>query len=208
MTAPERRRPLPALVFIGALSLLTALVWFRVLHRTDSTPQAGSSTTACPSPSHSPSASSSAPPAPPTTLPVPAKVTVLVLNSTNRNGVAGAATKLLQQGRLRDEEGHQRPAGLRRARAAQGVGEIRYAAAQLPSATLLSYYFPRATLVVDKSAGQDDLRRAGPEVQARRPGQDGAQGTQARPGDPQAPPRAGQGAQDRQADLQLVPELQ
>lgn len=154
MTAPERRRPLPALVFIGALSLLTALVWFRVLHRTDSTPQAGSSTTACPSPSHSPSASSSAPPAPPTTLPVPAKVTVLVLNSTNRNGVAGAATKLLRKDGFATKKATNDQPVYGGHGQLKTYGEIRYAAAQLPSATLLSYYFPRATLVVDKSAGR------------------------------------------------------
>src|ERR1700710_616010 len=84
MTAPERRRPLPALAFIGALSLLTALVWFRVLHRTDASTAGPSNSTSssCPSPSPTPSAT-------PTVLPVPTKVTVLVLNSTNRNGIAG-----------------------------------------------------------------------------------------------------------------------
>ena len=33
MTAPQHRRPLPAVVFIGALTILTAIVWVRVLDR-------------------------------------------------------------------------------------------------------------------------------------------------------------------------------
>ena len=36
MATSTARRPLPALAFLLALSLLTALVWWRVLHRSDS----------------------------------------------------------------------------------------------------------------------------------------------------------------------------
>ncbi|HEY2272534.1 MAG TPA: LytR C-terminal domain-containing protein [Jatrophihabitantaceae bacterium] len=151
MTAPERRRPLPALAFIGALSLLTALVWFRVLHRSDGTPPATTSSSthsACPSPSPS----SSTPPAPPTVLPVSHKVSVIVLNSTNRNGIAGATTKVLRKdgfvtGKATDDSqsygGHGQ---------IKQVAEIRYAPSQLPGATLLSYYFPQAKLVPLDSA--------------------------------------------------------
>jgi hypothetical protein len=149
MTAPERRRPLPALAFIGALSVLTALVWFRVLHRSDGTPPATTSSSthsACPSPSPSSSTTSTTPPAP-TVLPVPHKVSVIVLNSTNRNGIAGATTKVLRKdgfatGKATDDSqsfgGHGQ---------IKQVGEIRYAPNQLPAATLLSYYFPQAKLV-------------------------------------------------------------
>jgi hypothetical protein len=148
MTAPERRRPLPALAFIGALSLLTALVWFRVLHRSDgTTPQSSATSTPCPSPS----SSSSAPPAP-TVLPVPRKVSVVVLNSTDRNGIAGATTKVLRKdgfdtGKAADDSqsygGHGQ---------IKKVAEIRYAPRQLPSATLLTYYFPQAKLVATDSS--------------------------------------------------------
>jgi hypothetical protein len=149
MTAPERRRPLPALAFIGALSLLTALVWFRVLHRSDGTPPQTSSThSACPSPS-----ASSSTPAAPTVLPVPGKVSVVVLNSTNRNGIAGKTTKVLRKdgfntGKATDDSDSYGGHGL-----IKTVGEIRYAANQLPSATLLSYYFPQAKMVGTDSSG-------------------------------------------------------
>ena len=36
MATSTSRRPLPALAFLLALSLLTALVWWRVIHRSDS----------------------------------------------------------------------------------------------------------------------------------------------------------------------------
>jgi hypothetical protein len=145
MTAPERRRPLPALAFIGALSLLTALVWFRVLHRTDTATTATKSL--CPSSSVSPSAT------PPSVLPVPARVSVLVLNSTQRKGLAATASKTLKKqgfkvGTPSDDGGAYGGHGL-----IKGVAEIRYGSAALASATLLSYYFPTAVLkVTDSSA--------------------------------------------------------
>jgi LytR cell envelope-related transcriptional attenuator len=145
MTAPERRRPLPALAFIGALSLLTALVWFRVLHRTDtanSSPPKSTCTTASVSPSATP---------PPTVLPTPTRVSVQVLNSTQRKGLAGTATKALKKQGFKTAQaiddsptygGH----GL-----VKGVAEIRYGPTGLASATLLKYYFPTATMTLTKS---------------------------------------------------------
>jgi hypothetical protein len=145
MTAPERRRPLPALAVIGALSLLTALVWFRVLHRTDTT-SSSATKSSCPSSSVSPSA------APPSVLPVPDKVSVLVLNSTQRKGLAGAATKVLKKQGFKtglpvDDASTYGGHGL-----IKGVGEIRYGSAALASATLLSYYFPSASLKATDSS--------------------------------------------------------
>jgi LytR cell envelope-related transcriptional attenuator len=143
MTAPERRRPLPALAFIGALSLLTALVWFRVLHRTDTTTE-GATKSSCPTSSSS--ASSSPPPAAPRVLPIPGKVSVLVLNSTQRKGLAGTASKALKKQGFKvahptDDASTYGGHGL-----IKGVAEIRYGAAALASATLLRYYFPAAAL--------------------------------------------------------------
>jgi hypothetical protein len=144
MTAPERRRPLPALVFIGALSLLTALVWFRVLHRTDD-----SGKSAAPSCPH---VSASATPAP-KVLPVASQVSVIVLNSTNRNGIARAATKALGKagfkvGKATDDSALYGGHGL-----IKGVAEIRYPTGQLAGATLLGYYLPGATLKANDSSG-------------------------------------------------------
>ncbi|MDQ1721771.1 MAG: hypothetical protein QOI26_1505, partial [Pseudonocardiales bacterium] len=48
MSVATRRRPLPALAFLLALSILTGIVWWRVLHRAE---PAG--TTSKPTPSQS-----------------------------------------------------------------------------------------------------------------------------------------------------------
>jgi hypothetical protein len=137
MTAPERRRPLPALAFIGALCLLTAIVWFRVIHRSGSA--------ATPKPTCT---SSSAPPTKTVTVvPHERKVTVLMLNSTNRKGIAGDTKKALIKRGFKITEppandgttygGH----GLIR-----GVAEIRYGPSSLAAATLLRLYLPHAVL--------------------------------------------------------------
>lgn len=149
MTAPERRRPLPALVFIGALSLFTALVWFRVLHRNDDTAQ--SATPQCPTSSSAPSTS------PPSVLPVPRKISVLVLNSTNRDGIAGDTSKALRKfgfkvGKATDDSSTYGGHGL-----IKGVAEIRYAADALPNAALLRLYFPHARLKATDASNNDVL---------------------------------------------------
>jgi hypothetical protein len=148
MTAPERRRPLPALAFIGALCLLTALVWFRVLHRSDSSNADSAGTSPCPTVSASPT---HAPPSP-TVLPVPQKVNVLVLNSTNRDGIAGDATKLLSKEGFKVDKAQDDSSTYGGHGLIKGVGEIRYPATALPSATLLGYYFPHAKLQVTDSS--------------------------------------------------------
>lgn len=139
MTAPERRRPLPALAFIGALCLLTAIVWFRVIHRSD-----GAST-----PTPSCSAGSTAPARPAarvTVVPREGAVSVLVLNSTNRKGIAGDTKKaLLKVGFTVTDARNDSPAygghGVIR-----GVAEIRYGPTGRAAATLLQYYLPHALL--------------------------------------------------------------
>src|ERR1700712_5111461 len=83
MATSRTRRPLPALAFLLALSLLTALVWWRVLHRSDS---AGASA--------KPTCSTSATPTQ-TVVPANASVTVNVLNSTTKTGLAAQVTALL-----------------------------------------------------------------------------------------------------------------
>src|SRR5690606_2284825 len=87
MTTPTRRHPLPALIFLLALCLLTALVWWRVINR-----DGPESTAAQRCPSTAATGASGL-------LPNPASVTVLVLNSTDRSGIAaGARTALLAAG--------------------------------------------------------------------------------------------------------------
>jgi hypothetical protein len=149
MTAPERRRPLPALAFIGALCLLTALVWFRVIHRPDSGPTAASPTCPSGSASASPPVTRAA-----TVVPAPTTVSVLVLNSTQRSGIARATKRQLQQrGFTVTQATDDSPAfgghGLVR-----GVAEIRFGPSAHAAATLLSFYFPHAVLrATDSSSG-------------------------------------------------------
>jgi hypothetical protein len=137
MTAPERRRPLPALAFIGALCLLTAIVWFRVIHR--------SGNAAAPTPSCT---SSSAPRTPTVTVvPHERKISVLVLNSTNRKGIAGDTKKaLIRRGfKITDPPANDGPTYGGHG-PIRGIAEIRYGPSSLAAATLLRLYLPHSVL--------------------------------------------------------------
>lgn len=137
MTSPPRRRPLPALVFLVALTLLTALVWWRVLSRTDSHATGQS----CPT--SSPTTQSNV-------LPRPEQIHLTVLNSTTTFHLATNTAKALGKlgfkiDKVGNDDGH---------KAIAGVAEIRYLSDAKPDAVLLSYYLPGATLqlVTSKSA--------------------------------------------------------
>jgi len=121
------RRPLPALICLVALTLLTALVWWRVLER--GSPHAASTPTACPT------VSSHA-------LPRPTSVTVTVLNSTTRSGLAkttaAALAKLGFTTSYANDTGHA---------AIAGVAEIRFGQDEKDAAATLNFYFPGATQV-------------------------------------------------------------
>jgi LytR cell envelope-related transcriptional attenuator len=129
MASPTKRRPLPALSLLLALTLLTALVWWRVLHRDSGQ---ASANTPCPTPSATTDA-----------LPRPKSVSVSVLNSTNRAGIAKAtAAKLTKLGFAVSGYGNDGPKVH-----VSGVAEIRFAPDQQKGASLLAYYFPLAKLV-------------------------------------------------------------
>jgi hypothetical protein len=132
MDRPSARRPLPALAFLLALSLLTALVWWRVIHRADG----GHTTTArqtCPAPSNS-------------VVPQPRAVTIQVLNSTDRNNLAhNAATALGKVGFKVAGIGND-------PNLVTGVAEIRYGTKGSAAAMLVSFYLPGATLVSKQSS--------------------------------------------------------
>lgn len=140
---PTVRRPLPALVFLLALTLLAALVWWRVLARDD-----GHAAT---QPTCTPSTTSSAP----KQLPEQAAITVQVLNSTKRNGIATKAQRALVT------DGFQAPAAAANDSKAypgyhgevKGVAEIRFGPAGAAGAKLMQYYFPGSTMV--KTAEKD-----------------------------------------------------
>jgi LytR cell envelope-related transcriptional attenuator len=137
MASSSARKPLPAVVFLLALSLLTALVWWRVLHRSDSGKAAASS----PSCSASPTPSL-------TVVPAPAAVTVTVLNSTDKTGLAAQVSGFLATDGFKtgtpafaNDETTRAPV--------TGVAEIRYGPAGAAGAKLLTFYVPGATLVPD-----------------------------------------------------------
>ncbi len=139
MARSAARKPLPALAFLLALSLLTALVWWRVLHRGDD------SKTAAPQPS----CSSSTAPAP-TVVPSPAAVNMTVLNSTTRQGLAASVGQALtglgfKVTAVANDLTSRAPV--------TGVAEVRYGPAGKAAATLVSYYVPGATLVADTRTG-------------------------------------------------------
>lgn len=97
MAASSIRRPIPAIVFILLLSLISALVWWRVLHRdpaqgAKSTTSATSTTSTTSTPSHCVLVTAA-----PVAWPAPATITVSVLNATNRPGLAGSVTKAMKQ---------------------------------------------------------------------------------------------------------------
>jgi hypothetical protein len=136
VAAPSARRPLPALVFLLGLSLLTALVWWRVIHRADAQSTPKSSSTTCAAKPHA------------TVLPQPKSVTLQVLNSTDRALLAAhTKTALTALGFVVSGTGNDNSGTI------PGVAEIRYGPAGAPGAQLVSYYLPGSTLVNTGAAG-------------------------------------------------------
>jgi LytR cell envelope-related transcriptional attenuator len=133
------RRPLPALIALVALLLFTGLVWWRVLHRGDGKASACAKAT-----TSSSSGSASGPSTGPSSsgLPAPGSVTVEVLNSTNRAGIAGKARSALVAAGFTSPKAAGNEKHLVR-----GVAELRYAPAAANGARLLSFYLPGAKLV-------------------------------------------------------------
>ena len=124
MTEARTRRPLPALICLLALTLLTALVWWRVLTRDSGT----AASTKCPTSTVTP-------------LPQPASVSLLVFNGTQRNGLAKTTAAALQKlgFAINGYQNDTKPV--------TGVAEIRFSPDDSQQATLLSYYVPGAKLV-------------------------------------------------------------
>lgn len=127
MAEGTARRPLPALIALLALTLLTALVWWRVLNRGggSSHPSSCAGRTAA------------------IVLPQPAAVSLSVYNSTTRTGLAKATAKVLTADGFKVLGWQNDPAN----QVIQGVAEIRYSLDQKTNATLVAYYFPGAKLV-------------------------------------------------------------
>lgn len=129
MAEPRGRTPLPALVCLVALLVLTGLVWWRVLGRDTATTAASK-----------PCVTSTAK----TKLPAPADVSVSVLNATTRPGLAASTAAALRSFGFSvpaDGVGNDHPA-----KPITGSAQIRFTADQKAAATLLGFYFPHATL--------------------------------------------------------------
>jgi hypothetical protein len=135
MSTSTARRPLPALAFLLALTVLTAIVWWRVLHR-----PSGASTTgtgpAVVQPTCSPAGKK-------VSLPKPAAVTVTVLNGSNRYHLATEVTTLLKARGFKTGTANDAPSQL------SGIGQIQYGKAGKNNAALLGYYLPGAALVAE-----------------------------------------------------------
>jgi hypothetical protein len=138
MSATSVRRPLPALAFLLALTVLTAIVWWRVLHRPD-----GTKTVTAPTVVHPITCT---PGGKPLTLPKPATVSVSVLNGAGRDQLASQVTALLKARGFRVGAPGDAPSHL------SGVGQIQFGTAGKPGATLLSYYVPGASMVAEGRA--------------------------------------------------------
>src|ERR1022692_1258885 len=84
MSQMTTRRPVPALAFLLALLVLTAIVWWRVLHRDQS--DSGSSGNGLTAGTLVQSCNSSG--SPKFVLPRPASVTIKVINGSTKDGLA------------------------------------------------------------------------------------------------------------------------
>lgn len=127
------RRPLPALAFLLMLSVLTAIVWWRVINRADGDGQPQAQPRCATSTSTAISA-----------VPRPATVSVTVLNATQRAGLAARTTATLRQDGFNMGAPDNDTPGVV---VSGGVAEVRYGPTSKAAATLLSYYFPGSVLV-------------------------------------------------------------
>lgn len=133
MATTGTRRPFPAIAFLLILSLIAAIVWWRVLHRADQSSATPSKSNSCARPTGGTTA-----------LPAVNRIKVTVLNGNGRAGLAATVSKQLKARGFRTVTyGNDDPVS--------GVGEIRYAAAYAASATVLHAYFPGTTLVLRAS---------------------------------------------------------
>jgi len=167
MAVSPARRAAPALAFLLALTVLTSIVWWRVLHRTSDASGANSGKSTAVARSNNPTCTPARTP-----LPAPGAVILQVHNSTDRTGIATATADTLKSrgfviGAKADDL---KPT-------VAGVAEIRYGSSGKGGATLLGYYLPGATLVPAHRPGHEapprrhnrpGTRRLRPPAQSRR----------------------------------------
>jgi hypothetical protein len=154
MAGASVRRPLPAVVFILLLSLLSAIVWYRVLNRTPATAQKATTTTTTTSRSCAPKPATKTTTKSKTTTPTrPAPIAwprtstvhLTVLNGTSRAGLAKSVA------------GQLRTRGFKIATITNDtvdtvtVTQVRYGPAQANAAKLVQLYLPGSRLVPTSS---------------------------------------------------------
>jgi hypothetical protein len=144
MAGASVRRPIPAVVFILLLSLLSAIVWYRVLNRSPaSTPKASTSPTrTC---VHTPAPKTTAAKSKPIVWPAASTVHLTVLNGTDRTGLARSVagqlkTRGFKVGLISNDTVD-----------TVNVTQVRYGAKSATAAKLVQLYLPGAKLVPNAS---------------------------------------------------------
>ncbi len=133
MAISTARRPLPAVVFLLVLSVLTAIVWWRVLHRSDSSASGSSNPP-------TPAATCASAGATPITLPSARTVKVTVYNGAGVAQLAAKVTAELKARGFQTGAPDDRPSYT-------GVAEVEYGKSGKAAATLVAYYLPGSRLV-------------------------------------------------------------
>lgn len=166
MAASSIRRPIPAIVFILLLSLISALVWWRVLHREPA--QGASATTVTTSTTANPTHCVLVT-ATPVAWPAPATITVSVLNATNRSGLAGSVTKAMKQRGFRaTKPGNDTSSALTEVRFGPKYGSAaRLVQLYLPGSRLITTNATTATIVVSVGSGYKALSTSAQVTQAK-----------------------------------------
>lgn len=132
MSVRSGRRPLPALAFLLILTILTGVVWWRVLHRPDATAKTATPVVVQPA--------KCSPGGKALKLPTPAAVRVTVLNGAGRDLLATqVSAQLKSRGFATGTPNDAAPFA--------GVAQIQFGTTGKPGATLLSYYLPGAQLL-------------------------------------------------------------
>jgi hypothetical protein len=129
MSSSTVRRPLPALAFLLVLTILTAIVWWRVLHRPQVATGGARATVTTPTPTCSAGKK-------PVALPAPKSVSVHVYNGAGKDGLATSVRAQLNSRGFTTTGADTAPSQL------AGLGELRYGPSGRGGAALLSYYLP------------------------------------------------------------------
>ena len=154
MSQTTTRRPLPALAFLAALCVLTAIVWWRVLHRDagDSAGATGTLTAAAPAQSCNPKGS------PKFVLPLPRSVSVKVLNGSSRDGLASSVLADLKARGFKTTTADTVKDSGQLSTLSKEVAEVRYGASGRAAAERVAYYVPGSTMVrISRSDSSVDL---------------------------------------------------